>query len=131
MAQEKLFYEDEFEALAMTISNSDKSFKEVANHMFPNLKPDAAYAKLKAWLSPTGDGHPSLGHVIAICRFCGRFDALFFACDELHHERPPRIEPEDEVARLQREYVEATKALVKMATRIEQIQAGPALKVAR
>ena len=32
-----LFYEDEFDALTRTISNSRRGFKEVASFLFPHL----------------------------------------------------------------------------------------------
>ncbi|XLV72591.1 hypothetical protein ACKZDW_08045 [Ralstonia syzygii subsp. celebesensis] len=50
--QTKLFYEDEYEALNLMVSNSQKSAKELAAYLFPHLKPESAYARLKACLNP-------------------------------------------------------------------------------
>jgi len=40
------------------------------------------------------------------------------------------VEPEDEVARLQREFVEASKSLMTMANKIERMQSRVGLKTA-
>ncbi len=42
--QAKLFYEDEFEALNLMVSNSQKTPKELACYLFPHLKAESAYA---------------------------------------------------------------------------------------
>lgn len=51
----KLFYDDEYDAIATAIGSSGKEFKTVAAHIFPDMKPESAYARLKACCSPTGD----------------------------------------------------------------------------
>jgi hypothetical protein len=38
----RLFYDDEFDAINTAIADSGKTFKEVANHMFPDMKPESA-----------------------------------------------------------------------------------------
>jgi hypothetical protein len=47
----QLFYEDEYEALQLMISGSDKTHKEVATYLFPHMKAESAYARLKACLN--------------------------------------------------------------------------------
>jgi hypothetical protein len=123
MAQEKLFYEDEFEALQMMISGSDKSVKEVAGFLFPHLKPESAYARLKACLNPERDERLTLGQIIAAMVFCKRYDPLMFACDETLHARPDRKAPEDEEVRLVEVISEAGETLGKAMRQLELIQA--------
>ena len=41
----KLFYDDEFDAIATAIGDSGKPFKLVAGHLFPDMKPESAYAQ--------------------------------------------------------------------------------------
>lgn len=123
MAQEKLFYEDEFEALQMMISGSDKSVKEVAGFLFPHLKPESAYARLKACLNPERDERLTLGQIIAAMVFCKRYDPLMFACDETLHARPERKAPEDEEVRLVEVISEAGETLGKAMRQLELIQA--------
>lgn len=51
----KLFYDDEFDAIGRAIGESGKPFKLVAAHLFPDMKPESAYARLKGCCSPAGD----------------------------------------------------------------------------
>lgn len=119
----KLFYDDEFDALSQTISNSDKAFKEVAGYLFPHLKAESQYARLKACLNAEKDERLTFGQIIALCRFCKCFDALFFMADELSHERPAPKAPEDELTRLLREYLEAEKTRAHAQPKIEELRA--------
>lgn len=116
----KLFYDDEFDALAQTISNSERSFKACAAYLFPERKPESAYARLKACLNPDKDERLTLGQIVALCKFCGAFDALHFMADELEHERPAKRVPEDELTHLLREYIECTQRLQQLQPRIEE-----------
>jgi hypothetical protein len=118
----RLFYDDEFDALAQTITNSEKPFKQCAAFLFPHLKQESQYARLKACLNPEKDERLTLGQIIALCRFCESYDALYFMADELEHERPTKRAPEDELARLQREYIEAVRALKTLTPKIEEAQ---------
>jgi hypothetical protein len=96
----KLFYEDEFDALNQMLAHSARTHKELAGYLFPDLKPESAYAKLKACLNPNGDERLKFGQIIAAMRFCEQYDPLYYACDETLHARPPRIAPEDEKVRV-------------------------------
>lgn len=96
----KLFYDDEFDAIATAIGNSGKPFKLVASHIFPDLKPETAYAKLKECCNSTGDQRLSFGQVIRLMHFCECYDPLQYACDETLHARPDRKSPEDETINL-------------------------------
>lgn len=89
-------YQDQFEAIAMAIADSGKPFKLVAAHVFPDMKPASAYARLKACCSASGDQRLSLGHLFLLMEFCERYDPLYFLCDELGLRRPRSREPEDE-----------------------------------
>ena len=84
----KLFYDDEFDAIATAIGNSGKPFKIVAAHMFPDMKPESAYAKLKACCNPTGTERLTFGQVLRLMSFCECYDPLMHACDETLHARP-------------------------------------------
>jgi hypothetical protein len=116
----KLFYDDEFDALAQTIANSEKTFKQCAAYLFPDRKPETAYARLKACLSAEKDERLTLGQIVALCRFCASYDALYFLADELEHERPAKRAPEDELAVLIRQYLECKKQGSTLEPRIEE-----------
>lgn len=122
MSQQKLFYEDEFEALQLMISGSERSFKEVAAYLFPHHKPESAYARLKACLNPDKDERLTFGQIVAAMKFCERFDPLMFACDETLHARPDRKAPEDEEVRLVAAINEASSTLAKAMRQLERMQ---------
>jgi len=122
MAQEKLFYDDEYEAMALTISDSQKTFKEVAAHLFPHMKLDSAYARLKACLNESKDERLTFGQVIAMCKFCDRWHALMYFCDETMHARPDRKAADDERLRLTSAIADASVTLQKAMAQLERLQ---------
>ncbi len=128
----KLFYDDAADALGQTITNSERTFKECAQFLFPHLKPESAYARLKNCLNPERkDENLSFEQIIALCDFCKSYDALNFMCDELNHERPKERNPADELVELQRDFVKTGKRMEQIAGRIEQLMVTqPALRAA-
>lgn len=124
MSQEKLFYEDEYEALALTISDSERSFKEVAMYLFPHLKAESAYARLKSCLNEPKDERLTFGQVIAVCKFCERWHALMYFCDETMHARPDRKAPADERVRLTSAIADASATLQRAMAQLERLQGG-------
>lgn len=96
----KLFYDDEFDAIATAIGNSGKPFKLVAAHIFPDMKPESAYARLKECCNPTGDQRLSFGQVMRLMSFCESYEPLMYGCDETLHARPDRKSAEDEAVNL-------------------------------
>lgn len=121
--QTKLFYEDEHEALQLMVSNSGKTIKEVASFLWPDMKPESAYAKLKTCLNPKGDESLRFGQVIALMRFCNSYEPLQYACDETMHARPDRKAPEDDVVKLTETIQTAADVLTKASAALERIQA--------
>lgn len=121
----KLFYEDEYEALQLTVSSSGKSIKEVAAFLWPAMKPESAYAKLKNCLNPKGDERLSFGQVIALAKFCNQFDALLYFCDETLHARPDRKTPEDESVKLVETIERAADTMGKAMAMLEKLGNHP------
>ena len=119
----KLFYDDEFDAIATAIGSSGKPFKIVAAHMFPDMKPESAYAKLKACCSPTGTERLTFGQAIRLMSFCECYDPLFYACDETLHARPDRKAPEDEAVKLVEVINQAASTLQRALSAIEHLRA--------
>lgn len=97
--QAPLFYDDEHQAIRRVIEEG-LGYKKTAGHLWPWMKPESAYAKLKHAVAGTNGESLKFGEVIAICRLNGRFDAIFHACDELGLHRPVRKVVTDEKARL-------------------------------
>lgn len=118
----KLFYEDEFEALSLMISGSDKTFKEVASYLFPHLKTESAYARLKACLNPEKDERMTFGQIIAAMNFCCRYDPIYFACDDTLHHRPARKAPEDEETKFIEAIQQAASTMDKAMRQLEALR---------
>lgn len=121
MRQDQLFYESAMQAVTRAITESGRPMKQVATHLWPSKKPDTAYARLKACLNEDKDEKFSFEEIIEICRFCERFDPLYFFADECSHSRGEPRAPEDEKAQLQREFVTAARTVQNIATRLEKL----------
>lgn len=120
----RLFYEDEFDAIATAIGESGKAFKDVAAYMFPDLKQESAYARLKACCNPTGDQRLTFGQVIRLCRFLGQYDPLFYACDETMHARPDRKAPKDDEVKLVAAISAASDVLNQALKQLERVRSA-------
>lgn len=124
----RLFYEDEFDSLATMIGASGKSIKECAHFLYPDMKQDSAYAKLKSQLDPNGDEELKFRQVIALMRFCQQYDPLMYACDETLHARPDRKAPEDEEVRLVEVITNCAGTMERAMKQIELLQARSQMK---
>lgn len=120
--QAALFYEDEYEAINLMISNSSKSSKELAGYLFPHLKLDSAYARLKACMNPEKDERLTFGQIIAAMNFCECYEPLMYACDETMHARPDRKAPEDEEVRIVEAMNNAASVMQKAMRQLENLQ---------
>lgn len=120
--QDKLFFEDEYEALNLMISNSGKTAKELAVFLFPHLKMDSAYARLKACMNSEKDERLTFGQIIAAMKFCERYEPLMYACDETLHARPDRRAPKDEEVRLVEAMNSASSMLAKAMKQLEVLR---------
>lgn len=118
----KTLFDDEFDAITTAIGSSGKSFKEIATIMFPDMKPESAYARLKVCCSPTGDQRLTFGQVIRLMRVCNAFQPLLYACDETLHARPDRRAPEDHAARIAETIDNATATLNSALKALAQLQ---------
>jgi len=119
----KLFYDDEFDAIATAIGESGKKFGDVASFMFPDMKAESAYAKLKTCCSPTGDQRLTFGQVIRLMNYCEQYDPLMHACDETLHARPDRKAPEDEAVKLVEVISGAANTMERAMKAIEHLKA--------
>lgn len=57
--------------------------------------------------------------ILGAARKRGNHTVIEFLCDALNYSRPTPVEPEDERAKLKREYIEAARSMAKLAERIE------------
>ena len=122
MSTQKLFYEDEYEALSLMVSHGSKSPKELACYLFPHMKPDSAYARLKSCLNPDKDERLTFGQIIAAMNFCECYDPLMYACDETLHARHDRKAAADEEVRLVEAINGAANVLDKAMRQLEHLR---------
>jgi hypothetical protein len=120
--QEKLFYEDEYEALNLMVSCGKKTYKELACYLLPHLKPASAYARLKACLNPDKDERLTFGQIIASMNFCENFAPLMYACDETSHARPRRQSQDEKEMVMLNAVKEAANALQSAMRQLEAVQ---------
>jgi hypothetical protein len=118
----RLFYEDEFDALQTMVGESGKGFKACAAYLWPDLKPETGYAKLKDCLNPQGSEKLKFSQVLALMTFCERYDPLLYLCDETLHARPDRKSVDDEQVKLTEAIGSAAAMLNKAMTQLARLQ---------
>lgn len=100
--------------------------KKLGALLWPEQPVDHASNKVRDCLNPDRRERFSPDQVLMILRLArqaGCHSAAAFLMREAGYADPVPVDPEDEVVRLQREFVEATKALGHLAQRIEATQA--------
>jgi len=120
----RLFYEDEFDALQAMIGESGKGFKACALHLWPEMKAESAYAKLKDCVDPKGSEKLKFSQVLLLMKFCERYDPLLYACDETLHARPDRKTVDDESVKLVETINSAAHVLSKAMAQLERLRAS-------
>lgn len=122
MDQEQLWYDSAEEAVNAAIVRSGKKPKEVANALWPGMKMDSAYARLKNALRGDKPEKLTLDEIIQICRVTDRFDPLYYMADELSHGRPQPRAPEDEQADLAHEAARLAQSVQQLMRRFDHIE---------
>ena len=105
--------------------------KTVGERMFPDMPADHAASRIRDCLNADRRDRFTPDQVLMILRLghqVGCHAGMVFMARELGYSDPVPVDPEDEVARLQRDFIEASKALVTMAGKIDQMQARVSLK---
>lgn len=128
MSQHALFHESINDALKDVVRELG-GLKSVAARMRPELSVDAAGRWLADCLNADRREHLTPEQTVwplAAGRQAGAHMAINYIAAECGYSTPSPIEPEDERAKLQREYIEAAKAMASIAERIERT-VGPRL----
>lgn len=106
--------------------------KKIGALLWPDQPTDQAAGRVRDCLNPdrrerfTPD---QVMYLLRVGRECGCHSLINYMARESGYADPQPVEPEDEVARLQREFIEATKALGTMAARIEHINSNSLRRV--
>lgn len=129
----RLFYDDHCNAISSAIDNNihGLTFKQVAAAMWPHMKVDSAYARLKACVNPEKDEKLDIGEIRHLCLVTGRFEPLYWLCDELNHARPPQRAPKDKQAELVQAYIATAETLKKLGAQIDSNGGIAALQAVR
>ncbi len=120
-----LFHESLADALRECISICGGT-KMVGAKLWPEKDPDHAGRLLADCLNDAKREKLSPEQVLLILRLArarGCHAGMVFIARDLGYSDPQPIEPEDERAKLQREYIEAARHMAKLADRIERASA--------
>lgn len=97
--------------------------KAFAASMWPSLPVREAHNRFDACLNPERREHFHPSDLIFIAkagREAGCHSLMLFLAREAGYADPQPVEPEDERARLQREFVQAQRAMAQLAARMER-----------
>lgn len=122
MAQGELFYDTVYDAIHNAILACD-GFKVVSGVLWPAMKPSSAYARLKSCVDLHKDEKLDLEEVIAIARLAkdrGNHALMQYLGSELGY-KVETVEPEDERAALQRDFINAVETVSKIQQRLAQV----------
>ena len=120
-----LFHESLSDALRECIGVCG-GMKAVGSKLWPEIDPEQAGRKLADCLNDGKRDKLSPEQVLLVLRMArarGCHAGMMFLARDLGYADPVAIEPEDERAKLQREFIESTRALTKMAERIQALAA--------
>lgn len=123
MEQPVLFYETFNDVLDASVKACGGA-KVVGCSLWPDKTPEAAHRLLLACLNESRDeklGPEQILFVLKLARGRGFHAAMNFIARDAGYADPMPIEPEDEKARLQREFIEAQRSMQKLAERMERV----------
>lgn len=124
MEQLNLIHESVIDALRSAIAALG-GVKKVAAQLRPSWEPDRAQKWLSNALDDTRPEKPEVADVIWILREAKRIGfhaAMEYFARECEYDAKP-VEPETEMARLQRDYINAVRALSALTPKIEEQRA--------
>lgn len=134
MEQEKLFYDDIYEAIRATVMRLGKP-KEVGALLWPTKPPVEAGQLLSNCLNRARPEKLSLDDLVFLAREGRKADChtiLAYLCEEAGYRPPQPIEPINEMAELQRKFIAAVEELkvIEKGMNGAQMRLGRDLKIA-
>lgn len=100
--------------------------KQVGPLLWPDATPDAAQRKLLDCLNDDRPHHLTPAQMMMMLRLArhrGFHEAADFMMSELGYAPPVPVDPRDEAAELQRQFIAASEQLTAMLGRMESLQA--------
>lgn len=132
MPQQSLWY-DEPEDAFRSLVDALGGFKKVGSEMWPSLAAVAAGQRLAQCLDSSRPEKLSLSEVHFLLkkgREANCHVAMTYLARGADYEAPLPVDPETETQRLQREFIEATRTLAQLSSRIEKRQQGEVRRIA-
>lgn len=121
--QEELFHEDEYSALNHVVSALGGALV-VGKQLFPHLKDSAAERRVLDSLNRDRDQEFQFAHVMWVlkaARKLGVHSGMAYFNRECGYGDPQPVEPEDEAAKLQRQFLTGLESLNGIASRLEKL----------
>jgi len=121
--QEELFHDDEYSALSHIVSALGGA-KRVGADLFPHMAVDAAGRRLLDCLNPDRNQELHPGQLLWLfreARKAGCHSAFAYFARESGYADPQPVEPEDEAAELQRQFIAAQQQMAQMMKRMEKL----------
>lgn len=126
-SQSQLFHESLYDALKEVIQQAGGS-KVVASKLWPEKTPDSAHRILLDCLNENRAEKLSPEQVLFLMRIgreVGCHAAINYMTRESGYSDPQPIEPEDEKAKLMREFITASKAMAMISERLANVGLKP------
>lgn len=106
-------------------------YKAVGARLWPDLQPDDAGRQLRHCLSgdrPEKLSLDQLAYLLRLGREKGAHGAMVYLTRACGYQDAVPVEPEDERAMLQREFIRATGELQRLARRLDGLREDPSLR---
>lgn len=117
---------DDFNEALIACIKACGGSKVVGAKLWPEKAPDAAQRLLLDCLNEDRPARLAPEQVVLVLRMArerGCHAGMQYLCDSLGYAEPLPIDPRDEAAELQRQYIEAARSMGKLAERIERLSA--------
>lgn len=123
MQQEMLFIEDEYEALRVDIMACGGN-KKVGSLLWPEKSPDKAGELLSNSTNRDRPEKLDLSQIKFLIRLAKQHNSyayLRYTCDDTGFTRPEPIDPKDEQAELQRQFIKSVEMQKQIMSRLEKV----------
>lgn len=107
--------------------------KQVGPLLWPEKTPEAAQRLILACLNEDRPEHltpEQLVFLLKLAKAKGCHAGIHQICDDLHYSHPLPIEPRDEMAELQKHFIQATQTMQELASRMESLTTTRHLRAA-
>lgn len=121
--QTELFHESIYDAIGSAIQTLGGA-KKVACMLWPSLKSESGYTRLKHALSddfPEKLSPTELLLIAARAKEKGDHSVMRFLAAELGYEQPRTLSPTDQAAELQRAFIESVQQSARIAERLTRL----------